>query len=124
MAPIRMVYLISLGILGVVLAAVIYSIPGESTKYKEVSRSELILVEQGWVLQMDLSNHEDISEKYAISVKVDDTNIDEQNILIQPESRFRFSYGVAAGQGETVSFKVYLESNEPPLWEQEFYQKI
>lgn len=124
MAPLRKIYLVSLGILGLLLAATIYSIPGESTKYKEFSRSELIKTEKGWVIQVDLDNPEQNEEKYNISVQVDGNDSDVQDALIEPESNFRYSYGTMPEEGRTVKFKIYRESGGTQPSVQEFQQKI
>ena len=121
MKPLRITYLVSLGILGVILAAILYSIPGESTKYKEVSRSELIKLEKGWVIQLDLNNSGESDEKVNISVKAGDTDSDMQSALIVPNSNFRYSYGAAPELGDTVSFKVYQDGGDQVPWVQEFH---
>lgn len=124
MKPLRITYLISLGILGMVLAAIIYSIPGESTKYKEVSRTELVKLDRGWVVQLDLNNPDEKSEKYNISVKVGDKDSDGQSVLIQPDSKFRYSYGAVSNRDETVSLKVYRDDDSPVLLNQEFFHNM
>lgn len=121
MKSLRKAYLFSLCILGLALAAIIYSIPTESAKYKETSRSEFIQVKGGWVLQMDLNNNGETNENYSIGVKADGNDFEEYNVLIDPESKFTYSYGADPGQSESFAFKV-LQDGEDSV--QEFYQKI
>lgn len=121
MSRLRIMYIASLCILGIILASIVYLIPGKTTKYKEITRAEMIKLDKGWVIQMDLNNPDEQDRDYNISVKAGSEQPENEDAVIKPDSKFRYSCGTDPEQQQSVTLKVYRKGDEALPWVQEIH---
>jgi len=67
----RIVYVVSLVVLGVLVVLTVLRPMITGGEYSEVQREQLLQTEEEWIIQFDIINHEGEDRNYAINVSVD-----------------------------------------------------
>jgi hypothetical protein len=67
----RILYILSLVVLGALLVNAVLRPMATGGKYSEVQREGLLETDVGWVLQFDISNYEGEDKDYTVNVSVD-----------------------------------------------------
>lgn len=125
MLKLRIVYILSLVIVGV-LAVLVFFLPmsGGAQEYSEVQREGLLQTENGWILQFDIVNHEGENRSYTIDVSIDGTP-STLSVFI-PEGK-AFTYVKQVNQDMVthgvVNFAIHKEDDDTYLKKATYYLK-
>ena len=125
MSKLRIFYIISVVILGVLVVRVLFwPMTGGEQKYSVVSRESLLQTETGWILQFDILNHEGEERKYTISVSVDGKP-STLTVSIRDEGAFTYIKHVNRDMitDGVFSFSVYKEGEATPFEQGTYYLK-
>ena len=122
MSKLRIVYIVSLLILGVLVAFVVFRPMATGEEYSEVSRESLLQTENGWILQFVILNREGKDRSYTIEVSVDGKpstitvpiRDGEQYTYVRQIRSEMLSEGV-------VSYTIYKEGETTPFEQGTYY---
>jgi len=120
----RIIYILSLVILGVLIAGAVSRPMVISGEYSEMQREHLIKVGDQWIIKFDIINHEGKDTSYTIKVVVDGKQYN-QPVLIKSGGTFTAIHHIYPDKltnGE-VSFAVYKEGEETPIEQATYYLK-
>jgi hypothetical protein len=121
MSRLRLVYITSLVILGVLMVSTILPPLATGSKYSEVQREQLLQTENGYIIQFDIVNHEGEDRQYTVRVSFDSYQYAE-DVSIPDGSGFTYVHHVFTDrmtEGD-VSLAVYKEGEIFPF-EQAIY---
>lgn len=125
MSKLRLVYIVSLVILGVLLAVMLwhpFSQAGEQ-RYSEVGRESVIQRDDQWIIQFDIVNREGKDQNYIINISANGYS-DRQVVLVRDGAIFTYIHHVYP---ETVketgkfNLSVYKEGESTPFEETTYY---
>jgi len=125
MSKLRIFLVISLVIVGVLLVWVfIWPMVGGERKYSEVQREGLLKTADGWVLQLDISNHEGDTMMYTTDVVVDGKSFTE-SFAVQSGGIYTYihhinSSGLTDGK---VFVTIFKEGEYAPFEQGTYYLK-
>ena len=123
MSKLRIFYILSLVILGLLLVSTVFRPMATSGGYSEVSREQLLQAEDEWIVQFDIINREGKDQRYTIGVSVDVDKPYKENVLIPDGRMFTYIHHIYKHQiteGE-VSFVLYKEGEDTPFEEITYY---
>ena len=123
MTRLRIIYIASLIILGVLL---VFTMPlmTSGEKFSEVQRVQLLEAEDRWIVQFDIINKEGKDTNYTINVSIDG-KLYTDKVLITDGGAFSYIYDIYADElteGE-VTFAVYKEGESEPIERITYYLK-
>jgi len=124
MSGLRIIYVISLVILGTLLVFTVFRPVATSGEYGEVRRAQLLQTDDEWIIQFDLINHEDRKQDYTMAVLVDGKRYTE-DVSILSGRVFTYIHRIpraTAGAGD-VGFTIYKEGEADPLEQVTYYLK-
>ncbi len=112
----RLIFVVSLAILGVLVGFALIRPATAGQEYSEVSREQLIRVANDYVVQFDIMNHEGEDRMYSINVSINGNKY-SQDILILNGKKFTYAHHVYSEQlvNKDVSFAVYKEGESQPF---------
>ena len=124
MSKLRILYILSLIVLGVLLVFTVFRPMISGGKYSEIQREQLLQSEDGYVIQFDIKNYEGRETDYTINILIDGqpstitaTVKDEGSFTyIKHINRDRLNDGV-------VSLTIHKEGQESPFEEAIYYLK-
>ena len=124
MSKLRIIYIASLIILGVLIAVTVFRPMAVGGEYSEVQREQLLQTEEEWIIQFDIINHEGKDQNYTISVVVDGKPY-SQKVLIRDKGKFSYIQHVYPDRitDGIVSFTICKEGEETPLEQATYYLK-
>jgi len=67
----KILYVFSLVLLGVLLVNTVFRPIATGDKYNELQRESLLETDAGWILQFDITNYEGEDKDYTVNVSVD-----------------------------------------------------
>jgi len=124
MSKLRVFYIVSLVILGVLLVFTVFKPMATGGEYSEVQRAQLLEKENGWIIEFDIINHEGKDTNYLIEVLVDGKSYTEK-VLIPEDRMFTYIhhiYRARLSEGK-VCFVIYKEAEDTPFEEVTYHLK-
>lgn len=112
----RIVYILSLVILGVLLAVTVFSPVVTRSKYSEVQREQLLQTKDEHIIQFSIINHEGCDQSYTITVVVDGKRYSE-DVLIGNGKKFAYIHHIRRHlmtEGK-VSFTICKKGEGTPI---------
>lgn len=124
MSKLRILYIISLLILGVLVGFTIFRPMATGEKYSEVQREHLLQTEGGWIIQFDIINREGKDESYTTNMSVDGK---QSTITVSIRDGGQYTYvrqirSEMLSEG-VVSYTIYKQGEEAPLEQATYYLK-
>jgi len=122
MSRLKIVYIASLVILGVLIAFTVFRPMAVGGEYSTVQRAQLLETEDQWIIQFDIINHEGEDKNYTITVLVDGKQYNE-SVLIPDGRMFTYIHHVYPDRitDGDVRFTVYKEGEATPLEEATYH---
>lgn len=124
MSRLKIIYIVSLAVLGVLVGLAVVRPATAGNGYTEVSREQLIQIENGYVIRFDILNHEGKEMVYTIRISFDDYRY-SQDIAIPDGRGFTYAHNIYPDrltQGD-VSFTVYKAGEPSPFEEITYHLK-
>ncbi|MFC1893761.1 hypothetical protein ACFLYR_07045 [Chloroflexota bacterium] len=122
MSRIKIAYIISLVILGVLVAFTVFKPVVANEEYSEVQRAQLLESEDQWIIELHILSHEVQDTDYNICVFVDEQLITE-HIRLRPGELFKHIHHISRDKEREVSITVYKEGQDSPLEQATYYLK-
>ncbi|MFC2017624.1 hypothetical protein ACFLUD_04355 [Chloroflexota bacterium] len=121
----RILYILSLVILGVLLVFTVFKPMATGGEFSEVQRESLLETEEGWIIQFDLVNHEWKDQRYTIGVSVNEGKPYRESLLLRDGRTYTFvrrinSYELS-GDKDKVIFAIYKEGEDTPFEQATYY---
>ena len=127
MSKLRIFLVISMVILGVLVALTVFRPMTSGEKYSTVSRESIIRQEDRWIIQFDLINCEGKEQNYTICVLVNDGKPYKEDVLLRHDRRFRFIRRIPShelsGEKGKVAFAIYKEGEDTPFEQATYHLK-
>ena len=122
MSKLKIIYAVSLLILGLLLVFTVFRPMVSGEKYSEVNRESIIQQEDKWIIQVDILNREGKVTDYIINWSTgDDTR--SQRVGIKDGRMFtyiHYVYPATVKEGQ-VKLEIYKEGEATPLEEATYY---
>ncbi len=124
MSKLKIFYILSLVILGVLLVFTVFQPLGTGREYSQVSRESLLQTEDGWIIEFDTMNREAQDTTYIIEVTVDDKPFRE-TFLIQSGGVYRYIHHINSREitNGKVSTAIFKEGEVDPFEYGTYYLK-
>ena len=124
MPKIRIIYIVSLVILGVLVAFTVFRPMATGEEYSEVQRAQLLEREDQWIIEFDIINREGKDMSYTIKVVSDGKSYTE-SILVRDGGMFTYIHHFYPERltKKEVSFAVYREGESTPIEQATYYLK-
>jgi len=126
-SKLRLFYILSLVILGVLAVFTIFRPMVTGGGYSETQRESLLKTEDGWVIQYDLINCEEKEQNYVICLTIDGGKPYEEDVMLRAGKRFTFIRRVSphefSGEKGEVKITIYQEGEVTPFEEATYYLK-
>ena len=122
MSKLRIVFVISLVILGVLVVFTVFRPMTSGEKFSTVSRESIIEGEDEWIIEFDIINREGEDTRYIINWSTGGETFSER-VLIKDEHKFthiHHCYPETVKEGK-VHLTVYKEGEETPFEECTYY---
>lgn len=116
MSKLRILYIVSLVILGLLVVFTAFRPIVSSRKYSEVSGESIIQAKDEWIIQFDIINREGRDTSYTMNVSVAGEQFSEQ-FMIQNGGVYTYIHHVlrrTVGIGE-VTIAIYKEGEDTPF---------
>jgi len=127
MSKLRLFYILSLVILGVLAVLTIFRPMATGGEYSETQRESLLKTEEGWVIQYDLINCEEKEQNYTICLAIDGGKPYEEDVMLREGKKFTFIRRVSphefSGEKGEVKITIYQEGEVTPFEEATYYLK-
>ncbi len=125
MSKLRIFFVVSLVILGVLAVFTIFRPMATGGEYSETQRESLLKTEEGWVIQYELINREEKEQNYTIWLTIDGGKPYEEDVMLREGKKFTFirrlsSQELSSGEGE-VKITIYKEGEVTPFEEAVYY---
>ena len=124
MPKFRIIYIVSLVILGVLIALTVFRPMATGEEYSEVQRAQLLEREDQWIIEFDIINQEKQDMSYIIKVLADGKQYTE-SVLIRDGGMFTYIHHFYPDRltKKEVSFAVYKEGESTPIEQATYYLK-
>ncbi len=122
MSRLRILYILSLVMLGILLVFTVFRPMATGGEYTEVQLGGLLQAEDEWVIQFNIINHEESDQKYTITVVVDGKPYRE-DVLIQDGRKFTYMHHIRRDTEteKIANLVIYKEGEETPLEQVTYY---
>ena len=123
MLKLRILLVISLVVLGVLMARVfIWPLMGSAPKYSQVSSESLLKTPDGWILQFNIINQASEAASYTIYVSVDGKPY-QDSCQIYPGGVYTYIHQISSSDvtGGEVSVKITREGEDTPFEQGTYY---
>jgi len=116
MLKLRLIYIASLVILGVLVVFTVFRPLASGEEYSEVQRAQLLEREDQWIIQFDIFNREGEDINYTIEV-LSDGKLYTESVLIRDGRTFTYIHHFYPERltSNEVSFAVYKEGEATPI---------
>lgn len=124
MSKLRIVYILSLVILGVLLVFTVFRPMATGGKYSQVSRESVIQGETEWIIQFDIINREGEDTSYIINWSTGAQTYSER-VSIKDGGTFTYMHHVypeTVKEGK-VTLTIYKEGEDTPFEQGTYYLK-
>ena len=124
MPKLRIIYIVSLVILGVLVAFTVFRPMATGEEYSEVQRAQLLEREDQWIIEFDIINREEKDMSYTIRVLADGKQYTE-SVLVRDSGMFTYIHHFYPERltKKEVSFAVYREGESTPIEQATYYLK-
>jgi len=124
MPKLRIIYIVSLVILGVLVAFTVFRPMATGEEYSEVQRAQLLEREDQWIIEFDIINREGKDMSYTIRVLTNGKQYTE-SVLIKDGRMFTYIHHFYPERltKKEVSFAVYGEGESTPIEQATYYLK-
>lgn len=124
MPKLRTIYIVSLVILGVLVAFTVFRPMATGEEYSEVQRAQLLEREDQRIIEFDIINREGKDMSYTIKVVSDGKQYTE-SVLVRDGGMFTYIHHFYPERltKKEVSFAVYREGESPPIEQATYYLK-
>jgi len=124
MPKLRIFFIISLLILGALIAVVVFRPMLSGEESSEVQRAQLLEKEEQWILEFDIINKEGEDKNYTINVLVDG-DLYSESVSIPDERTFTYIHHIYRDKitEGNLSFTVYREGESTPVEQATYYLK-
>ena len=122
MSKLRVFYILSLLILGVLLVFTVFRPLAMGSGYTEVQREQLVQTESGYIIQFAIINHEGEEKQYTIRISFDSYQY-SQDILVPDGKTFTYAhqlYPDRITEGK-VNLNIYKEGESTPFEQITYY---
>jgi hypothetical protein len=118
MSRLKIIYIASLIILGVLIASTVFRPMTAGGTYSEIQREQLLQAEDEWIIQLDIANHEGKDQNYTINFTVDGIQYSE-SVLIKDRRLYTYIHHIHPDSVATsdVSYAIYKEGEDTPFEE-------
>lgn len=122
MSKFRIVYIISLLLLGALVVFTVFRPMATGEKYSEVGREHLLQTEDEYIVEFDIMNHEGEDKRYTINTLING-KLQSKVFLIRDDRKFTYIYHIYPDQltGGDVSFTIYKEGEDSPFEQITYY---
>ena len=122
MSKFRVVYIVSLLILGVLLFFTVFKPMVKGSEYSEVARMALIQGDNEYIVEFDIINQEGETRKYYINALIDG-KIDSRNCTIRDGAAGTYIYHIYPEKinDKRVTFTICREGENEPFEELTYY---
>lgn len=116
MSKLRIIYIASLVIMGVLIALTVFRPMAIGGAYSEVQKEQLLETESEWIIQFCIINHEGKDQNYTINGLVGETLYTE-SILIRDGRTFSYIHHIRPDEitDGNVRFAIYKEGEATPF---------
>ena len=122
MSRLKIIYILSLVILGVLIAFTVFKPMAVGGEYSEVQQAQLLEREDQWIIELHIFNHEAQDTNYTINVLVDE-ELSTESIRLRPGELFKYIHHISRDKERAVSVAVYKEGEATPFEEATYYLK-
>ena len=124
MSRLRIIYILSLVILGVLIAFTVFRPMALGGEYSEVQRAQLLEREDQWIIELHIFSHEAKDTNYTINVLVDE-ELCTESIRLRPGELFKYIHHIYRDKlnEREVSVTVYKGGQDSPFEEATYYLK-
>ena len=124
MPKLRIIYIASLVILGVLVVFTVFRPMATSGEYSEVQGTQLLEREDQWIIEFNIINREGKDMSYTIKVVSDGKSYTE-SVLIRDGGIFTYIHHFYPDRltRKEVSFAVYKEGESTPIEQDTYYLK-
>ncbi len=122
MSKFRIVYIISLLLLGALVVFTVFRPMATGEKYSEVGREHLLQTEDEYIVEFDIMNREGEDKRYTINALING-KLQSKVFLIRDGSIFTYIHHIYPDQltGGDVSFTIYKEGEDSPFEQITYY---
>ena len=122
MSRLRIFYILSLVILGVLIASVVLGPVAVGEESSVVQRAHFLEAENQWIIEFDLLNKEGSDQSYIITFAAGSKQ-HTQNVLIRDGGMFTYIHHVYHNQvtDGRASVEIYKQGEETPFEQITFY---
>ncbi|MCL6477735.1 MAG: hypothetical protein K6T65_04900 [Peptococcaceae bacterium] len=123
--PVRLVYILSLVVLGVLLILSFLQPMATGKEYSTVQKEQLVKTEDGWFIQFEIFNNREEGFVYTVREVVDNGEAVEDSVLIPGGGRYFFNDHIFAedAAGGKVTFTIYRQGETTPAEQMTYYLK-
>ena len=116
MSKLRIVFIASLIVLGVLIALTVFRPMATGEEYSQVQRAQFLEREDEWIIEFDIINQEGKDTNYTIKVLTDGKQYTE-SVLIRDGGIFTYVHHFYPDRltKNEVSFAVYKEGESTPV---------
>jgi len=124
MTRLKIVYIASLVILGVLIAFTVFRPMATGEEYSTVQREQCLQTEDEWIIQFDIINHEGIDQYYTITVVIDAKSYSE-DVLIQNGKMFNYIHHIRRNRVTEgiATFTICNKGEKTPFEQATYYLK-
>jgi hypothetical protein len=124
MARFKLIYIVSLVILGTLIGFALIRPMATDRGYSEVSREHLLQTEHEYIIEFDIKNYEGEDKNYTINVLIDGNQYRE-DVLIPDGSVFTYVQHVYSDRliEKKVSFTICKDDETAPFEKMTYYLK-
>ena len=124
MPKLRIIYIASLVILGVLVVFTVFRPMATGEEYSEVQGTQLLEREDQWIIEFDIINREGKDTSYTIKV-VSDGKSYAESVLIRDGGIFTYIHHFYPDRltRKEVSFAVYKEGESTPIEQATYFLK-
>ncbi len=111
MTPLSLVYILSLLVLGTLLALTLFRPLAAGREYPTVQKEQLLQTPSGWVVQFDLVNPSAQDIHYTIRTALDGERPYQEPVLVRAGGAFTYSQQIPAQSVTAGVFRVTIDSD-------------
>jgi hypothetical protein len=122
MSRLKIAYILSLAILGVLITFTVFRPVAMGGEYSEVQRAQLLEKEDRWIIEFHIFSHEAEDTNYDISVLVDEEQCVE-SIRLRPGELFKYIHHIYRDEpeGKDVAVSIYKQGEAIPFEKMTYY---
>ncbi len=118
MSRFKLVYIVSLVVLGTLVGFALVRPAATAGEYSEVSQEQLIRTDTEYLIELQIANHEGRDTSYSIEVVFSESR-SRQDVTIPDDNSYGYRYHIDPARltGEAVNVSVFKEGQDSPFEE-------